>query len=190
MYRLYANKSTLILKYVSFVLSNIRHLLITNHCMLYVISWFDQLVEFSISYVNLYIYIFLFTGVLVNLHHPPEVYHDTDDIRSELAELLSSTFPSLRARRRPPAPPLSLFSSGPRKQSLRRPKSGSPDDGNTDKVVSHECGPINIEAVQQIMAAKWAVDVINNQSKPNDLKIGTIRNTNTRFMLIPSLHNH
>ena len=134
----------------------------------------------------------MFTGVLVNLHHPPEVYHDIDDIRSELAELLSSTFPSLRARRRPPAPPLSLFSSGPRKQSLRRPKSGSPDDGNTDsnKVVSHECGPINIEAVQQIMAAKWAVDVINNQSKPNDLKIGMIRNTNTRFMLIQSLHNH
>lgn len=34
------------------------------------------------------------------------------------------------------------------------------------------CGKININAVQQVIAAKWAVDVINNQSKPQDLKIG------------------
>ena len=117
--------------------------------------------------------------MLVNLHHPPELTHDTDDIRSELANLLSLTFPSLRTRRRPPAPPLSLFSSGTRshskdrKQSSRKPKSGHPDAEHIEKTLgSHECGPINIEAVQQIMAAKWAVDVINNQSKPNDLKIG------------------
>ena len=29
-----------------------------------------------------------------------------------------------------------------------------------------------MEAVQQVLAAKWAVDVINNQSLPHELKIG------------------
>ena len=117
--------------------------------------------------------------MLVNLHHPPDISHHADDIRSELANLLSLTFPSLRTRRRPPAPPLSLFSSGPRnhqgnrKQRTRKPKSGHEDAATIENNIRRqECGPINIEAVQQIMAAKWAVDVINNQSKPNDLKIG------------------
>ena len=123
--------------------------------------------------------IFFLSGVLVNLHHPPDFAQDADDIRSELANLLSLTFPSLRSKRRPPAPPLSLFSSGPRnqgnrKQRTRKPKGGPThsDIPGTKLVTRQECGPINIEAVQQIMAAKWAVDVINNQSKPNDLKIG------------------
>ena len=92
-----------------------------------------------------------------------------------MVNLLSLTFPYLRTRRRPPAPPLSLFdsSSGNRskhkEKDARKPKSSDPG-GQT--LQNHECGPINIEAVQQIMAAKWAVDVINNQSKPDDLKIG------------------
>jgi hypothetical protein len=34
------------------------------------------------------------------------------------------------------------------------------------------CGQINVEAVQQVLAAKWAVDVINNQSLPHELSIG------------------
>ena len=34
------------------------------------------------------------------------------------------------------------------------------------------CGPVNVDAVQQVIAAKWAVDVINNQSLPHELKIG------------------
>jgi len=35
-----------------------------------------------------------------------------------------------------------------------------------------QCGFINIDSVQQVVAAKWAIDVINNQSLPNELKIG------------------
>ena len=35
-----------------------------------------------------------------------------------------------------------------------------------------ECGQLNMEMVQQVMAAKWAVDVINNQSLPHELRIG------------------
>ena len=135
----------------------------------------------SVHYINFDSF-FKLSGVLVNLHHPPEISHHADDIRSELANLLSLTFPSLRTRRRPPAPPLSLFSSGTRnhqgnkKQRTRKPKSGHPDVEIIDKNIGRqECGPINIEAVQQIMAAKWAVDVINNQSKANDLKIGMQR---------------
>ena len=34
------------------------------------------------------------------------------------------------------------------------------------------CGQVNMEAVQQVLAAKWAVDVINNQSLPHELRIG------------------
>jgi len=34
------------------------------------------------------------------------------------------------------------------------------------------CGTINIDAIQQVVAAKWAIDVINNQSLPHELKIG------------------
>ena len=34
------------------------------------------------------------------------------------------------------------------------------------------CGLINVDAVQQVLAAKWAIDVINNQSLPHELKIG------------------
>ncbi len=37
------------------------------------------------------------------------------------------------------------------------------------------CGQINVEAVQQVLAAKWAVDVINNQSLPHELSIGMYR---------------
>ena len=37
---------------------------------------------------------------------------------------------------------------------------------------SDQCGPINVEAVQQVLAAKWAIDVINNQSLPHEIKIG------------------
>ena len=40
-------------------------------------------------------------------------------------------------------------------------------NGNTG-----ECGLINIDAIQQVVAAKWAVDVINNQSLPHELRIG------------------
>ena len=35
-------------------------------------------------------------------------------------------------------------------------------------------GDLNVEALQQVVAAKWAVDVINAQSGPEDLKIGNL----------------
>ena len=34
------------------------------------------------------------------------------------------------------------------------------------------CGRLNMETVQLVLAAKWAVDVINNQSLPHELSIG------------------
>ena len=41
-------------------------------------------------------------------------------------------------------------------------------------VLTSRCshGQLNTEALQQVIAAKWAVDVINLQSGKNDLKIG------------------
>ena len=43
-----------------------------------------------------------------------------------------------------------------------------------------DCGLINIDAIQQVVAAKWAVDVINNQSLPHELRIG--RSTSTQII--------
>ena len=125
--------------------------------------------------------------MLVNLHHPPSISSQTRDLNDELANLLSSNFPGLRKRRRPPAPPLSLFASGPGRgggdddidehNTIQGKSIGTGNNKGGSKIThDHKCGPINIEAVQQIMAAKWAVDVINNQSKPHDLKIGKYPN--------------
>jgi hypothetical protein len=44
--------------------------------------------------------------------------------------------------------------------------------GAGDPGGGRQCGQINVEAVQQVLAAKWAVDVINNQSLPHELTIG------------------
>ena len=41
-----------------------------------------------------------------------------------------------------------------------------------DQGGANGCGTINIDAIQQVVAAKWAIDVINNQSLPHELKIG------------------
>jgi hypothetical protein len=38
-------------------------------------------------------------------------------------------------------------------------------------------GELNKDALQQVIAAKWAVDVINAQSGSQDLKIGKITGT-------------
>ncbi len=48
----------------------------------------------------------------------------------------------------------------------------SVDDSEDEEEDAEKCGPINVEAMQQVMAAKWAVDVINNQSLPHELNIG------------------
>ena len=40
---------------------------------------------------------------------------------------------------------------------------------------ARDCGAgssLNLGTVQQVLAAKWAVDVINNQSLPHELSIG------------------
>jgi hypothetical protein len=46
------------------------------------------------------------------------------------------------------------------------------DNDNPNVAEESQCGFINIDSVQQVVAAKWAIDVINNQSLPNELKIG------------------
>ncbi len=48
----------------------------------------------------------------------------------------------------------------------------SVDENGDEEEDAEKCGPINVEAMQQVMAAKWAVDVINNQSLPHELNIG------------------
>jgi len=46
------------------------------------------------------------------------------------------------------------------------------EDGGKRGGDSGTCGQINMEAVQQVIAAKWAIEVINNQSLPHELNIG------------------
>ena len=44
-----------------------------------------------------------------------------------------------------------------------------------------------MEAVQQVLAAKWAVDVINNQSLPHELKIGETHRQKKNHILEPQI---
>jgi len=49
------------------------------------------------------------------------------------------------------------------------------NDGNaTQPSKDGQCNKIDPQVVQQVVAASWAIDVINNQSLPSDLKIGKI----------------
>jgi hypothetical protein len=45
-------------------------------------------------------------------------------------------------------------------------------ENSLDHHDGHGCGLVNVDALQQVIAAKWAVDVINEQSLPHELKIG------------------
>ena len=56
---------------------------------------------------------------------------------------------------------------------LHHPNPAANDvEGDLEGDGGDACGPVNVDAVQQVIAAKWAVDVINNQSLPHELKIG------------------
>ena len=59
-----------------------------------------------------------------------------------------------------------------RKQGKSIPLSQNRSGSKKNNDRSNQCGPINLEAVQQVLAAKWAIDVINNQSLPHEIKIG------------------
>lgn len=53
----------------------------------------------------------------------------------------------------------------------------SPSESSSPTAVSdprgeRHCGTINTNLLQQVVAAKWATDVINNQSLPYELRIG------------------
>ena len=51
---------------------------------------------------------------------------------------------------------------------------------------SRGCGRLNLDTVQQVLAAKWAVEVINNQSLPHELRIGEmfIISINTEYLYL------
>ena len=50
--------------------------------------------------------------------------------------------------------------------------SSSSSSSSGRRSFGRHCGSINTNVVQQVVAAKWATDVINNQSLPYELKIG------------------
>ena len=54
--------------------------------------------------------------------------------------------------------------------------SSSPETSrSSSRQLGRHCGSINTNVVQQVVAAKWATDVINNQSLPYELKIGELQ---------------
>ena len=55
---------------------------------------------------------------------------------------------------------------------LHHPNPAANDVDGDEGDLGDACGPVNVDSVQQVIAAKWAVDVINNQSLPHELKIG------------------
>ena len=65
-----------------------------------------------------------------------------------------------------------FFSSTGVLVSLHKQKPGHEESSRN--ILTSRCshGELNTEALQQVIAAKWAVDVINLQSGPHDLKIG------------------
>ena len=101
------------------------------------------------SLFNYIAFLFSLSGVLVNLHHPS----------SELNEISSSSSSS-NQNTFFPTPPSSSSSSN-----------GNSNVGGAVSAVAN-CGPINVDSIQQVIGAKWAVDVINTQSNVNELKIG------------------
>ena len=65
-----------------------------------------------------------------------------------------------------------FFSSTGVLVSLHKQQPGHEE--SSKNILTSRCsrGELNTEALQQVIAAKWAVDVINLQSGPHDLKIG------------------
>lgn len=52
---------------------------------------------------------------------------------------------------------------------LHTPGSGSPGDLTSPQP---RCGALNLPAVQYVLAARWAAEVINNQSLSQGIKFG------------------
>ena len=114
----------------------------------------------------MYILIDLFSiiGILVNLHH--DVNYSSDDISDE--DTQNNIFSNENTKSRNEEKSQNTIFQ--RKGSLITHRNNA---GKTAASVgSKQCGPINLEAVQQVLAAKWAIDVINNQSLPHEIKIG------------------
>ena len=103
-------------------------------------------------------------GILVNLHH--DVNYSSDDISDE--DTQNNIFSNENKENRNEEQSQNTIFQ--RKGSLITHRNNA---GKTAASVgSKQCGPINLEAVQQVLAAKWAIDVINNQSLPHEIKIG------------------
>ncbi len=58
--------------------------------------------------------------------------------------------------------------------NLHQPASLLPNNNNNPFNNNKQlvCGAINVDVVQQVVAAKWAVDIINNRSLDHEPKIG------------------
>ena len=108
-------------------------------------------------------------GILVNLHHDVS-YSDMngDNIEIETNDIIGDDFNQKQNKVTTEKP---IFQR--RGMFSRKGKDGK----KNPNIRSNQCGPINLEAVQQVLAAKWAIDVINNQSLPHEIKIGKHINT-------------
>ena len=102
-----------------------------------------------------------FKGILVNLHHA--VTHSDENYYNEIKQAHNDV--------------LEKEDIVNNKRGNQKGGKGALSKQNASQKVSRQfrsnyCGAINTEAVQQVLAAKWAIDVINNQSLPHEIKIG------------------
>ena len=122
------------------------------------------LLQLQFTVLICFIIISSIIGILVNLHH--DVNHSSNDSPDE--DNKDNTFWNENKENKDEEKSQNTIFQ--RKGSLitHRKNAGI----RMPSVDSKQCGPINLEAVQQVLAAKWAIDVINNQSLPHEIKIG------------------
>ena len=100
-------------------------------------------------------------GILVNLHHAvtqsdESYYNEIEQAHNDILEKQD----------------IENTKRGNQKGGKGAPSKQSSSQKVSRQFRSNYCGAINTEAVQQVLAAKWAIDVINNQSLPHEIKIG------------------
>ena len=108
--------------------------------------------------------------LLLEYNPPSPPCADIISTTHSLARLSVAT-PKKRSHARFPFPPsLSGILVNLHHSSAASPS--TPETSRSSTSSSRHCGSINTNVVQQVVAAKWATDVINNQSLPYELKIG------------------
>lgn len=67
---------------------------------------------------------------------------------------------------------------------LHQPETKPEKSGSKVDQPRTTCGKLNVHSYQQLEAVKWAVEVINNRSWPEEFAIGTVFHFLHHFLLV------